>query len=277
MKCPKCGYVGFEDVERCRHCGYEFSLLTSTDELDLRIKDTTSGDSLEDVVLPDIPLTPPTPRSALSLFDTEPLITKPSPPRPPLAVRRSTPEVPRLRSQPRPASFEFSPDARPPAEPTPPLAGSVTSGAGHPPAANGFDDEEAAGLGARLSAVVIDLLLLSAVDAAVIYFTLQICGLTVDDLALIPKIPLVAFIAVQNVGYLVAFTAGGQTIGKMAMGIRVVPADELATLDVGHAAVRTLVWLALALPAGLGFLTALLGHDHRGLHDRFAGTRVVRA
>ena len=26
MKCPKCGYLGFEHVERCRNCGYDFSL-----------------------------------------------------------------------------------------------------------------------------------------------------------------------------------------------------------------------------------------------------------
>jgi uncharacterized RDD family membrane protein YckC len=37
------------------------------------------------------------------------------------------------------------------------------------------------------------------------------------------------------------------------------------------------VWAILAVPAGLGFLSALVGREHRGLHDRFAGTRVVRA
>ena len=26
MKCPKCEYLGFEEVDRCRNCGYEFSL-----------------------------------------------------------------------------------------------------------------------------------------------------------------------------------------------------------------------------------------------------------
>ena len=26
MKCPKCGYLGFESGDRCRNCGYEFSL-----------------------------------------------------------------------------------------------------------------------------------------------------------------------------------------------------------------------------------------------------------
>jgi uncharacterized RDD family membrane protein YckC len=87
----------------------------------------------------------------------------------------------------------------------------------------------------------------------------------------------VGFLLVQNGGYLAAFTAGGQTLGKMAMGIRVVAADETESLDMGRAILRTFLWLVLAVPGGLGFLTALLSRDHRGLHDRVAGTRVVRA
>jgi uncharacterized RDD family membrane protein YckC len=119
-------------------------------------------------------------------------------------------------------------------------------------------------------------LILAVIDAVVIYFTMKICGLTVDEIALLPKVPLLAFLFAQNGGYLVAFTAGGQTLGKMAAGIRVVPADEHETLDLGRAFLRTFVWMLLAVPAGLGFLTAFFSRDHRGLHDRFAGTRVVR-
>ena len=37
------------------------------------------------------------------------------------------------------------------------------------------------------------------------------------------------------------------------------------------------MWAILALPAGLGLFSASLSRDGRGLHDRFAGTRVVRA
>ena len=114
------------------------------------------------------------------------------------------------------------------------------------------------------------------VDAIVIYFTMQICGLSVADLGILPKGPLFAFLFVQNGGYLVAFTAGGQTLGKMAAGIRVVTAGSESSLDLGRAFLRTMVWVVLAVPAGLGFLTAFLSSDHRGLHDRFAGTRVVR-
>jgi uncharacterized RDD family membrane protein YckC len=106
---------------------------------------------------------------------------------------------------------------------------------------------------------------------------MQICGIGIEDVAILPKGPLLAFLLVQNGGYLVAFTAGGQTLGKMAAGIRVVPAVSDAPLDLGRAFLRTMMWGVLAIPAGLGFLTALFSRDHRGLHDRFAGTRVVRA
>ncbi len=137
-------------------------------------------------------------------------------------------------------------------------------------------EPEPAALSARVAAVAIDLIVLAAIDALVVYFTAQICGLTVRDLDVLPRAPLLAFLLVQNGGYLVAFTAGGQTLGKMAAGIKVVPARADASLDLGRSLLRTIVWAALAVPAGLGFLTALFGHDRRGLHDLCAGTRVVR-
>ena len=28
MKCPKCDYLGFETGDRCKNCGYDFSLLS---------------------------------------------------------------------------------------------------------------------------------------------------------------------------------------------------------------------------------------------------------
>jgi uncharacterized RDD family membrane protein YckC len=121
------------------------------------------------------------------------------------------------------------------------------------------------------------MLVLAAIDAAVIYFTMQICGVGLWDLGIVPKVPLLAFLLVQNGGYLVAFTVGGQTLGKMAAGIKVITSDSAHTLDVGRAALRTIVWLVLAAPAGLGFLSGAFSRDHRGLHDRLAGTRVVRA
>jgi uncharacterized RDD family membrane protein YckC len=63
----------------------------------------------------------------------------------------------------------------------------------------------------------------------------------------------------------------------MALGIKVISDDAGVSPDLAHAILRTLVWAALAVPAGLGLLTSLFSTDHRGLHDRCAGTRVVRA
>jgi uncharacterized RDD family membrane protein YckC len=305
MKCPKCGYLGFESVDRCRNCGYDFSLTVTSGHLELPLRVPSAepegpqslGDlSRLDAALPPEPLGPygggtpgiphaangaPAPGSTstdLPLFgaaipDDVPLITRPSPPRPPLAVRRATPEVPRLRNtSARGATLDLGLDQPLDDEGSGVATESTEAFARHA----GDDAEEDAAIGARFAAFLTDAMILAAVDAAVVYFTMQICGIGLQDLGILPRAPLFAFLLVQNGGYLVAFTAGGQTLGKMAAGIKVVPAEPRSSLDLGRAFVRELVWLALAAPAGLGLLT-VLSRDHRGVHDRFAGTRVVRA
>ena len=305
MKCPKCGYLGFETVDRCRNCGYEFAL-SSTDDLEYSIRgDERNVRPLDDLALVDAAAAPrpaapvadaeadldhllqstPAPSgrtTELPLFgprvpDDEPLIGKPATPRPPLAVRRPT-EVPRRAAEaPRSRNLDLDLDLTE-AEST--LGGIDTPrlepwAAALASAAADEVDSENAPVFARLMAVVIDLAVLAVIDVVVIYFTMQICGITVDELGIVPKGPLLAFLLVQNGGYLVAFTAGGQTLGKMAAGIRVVATESTRSLDLPRAIVRTLLWIVLAIPAGLGFLT-LLAPDRRGLHDRFAGSRVIR-
>src|SRR3954468_6558867 len=54
MKCPKCSYLGFERVDRCRNCGYDFSLTSPHPEPDLTIRrDTGTVHPLEDLSLID--------------------------------------------------------------------------------------------------------------------------------------------------------------------------------------------------------------------------------
>jgi uncharacterized RDD family membrane protein YckC len=294
MKCSKCGYLGFESADRCRNCGYQFSLSDEHDlpdlpELpnvpDLTIRREEEPSDLDDFVLVDAAAAPQVhtsaPAAALQLFapsvdDDTPLITKPSPPRPPLAVRKSTPEVARLRttSAPKAATLDLGLDLEsidaPSAPRVVPAERAHTSG----PEPMNYED---AGVARRIIAACVDSVILLAIDVVVIYFTMQICGVAVAEFGLLPKGPLVAFLVVQNVGYLVAFTAGGQTLGKMAAGIKVVPEGDEGSLDLGSALKRTVMWLVLAFPAGIGLLSTFFDHDHRGLHDRFAGTRVVRA
>ena len=214
-----------------------------------------------------------------------PLVIVPAAPRPPLSVRR-TPVKPRLRAVPQSIStvsadpvLEFAeeevevrgePDAGGPAAIAP---GSVAPSEGR--VETSASTGEVGGARARLAAAALDQLLLVAIDLTVVYFALRMVTLSMADWQLLPMAPLVAFLLLLKVAYFSAFTAvGGQTIGKMAAGVRVVT-DEGEPVDGARALRRTLAGLVSTAVFGLGFLPALVGSDRRTLHDRVAGTRVV--
>jgi uncharacterized RDD family membrane protein YckC len=266
MKCPKCGYLGFESTDRCRNCGYEFALSdpgpTARSEATPELRPALDLDRVIGAPPEDLPLFD----AAAELSDAEPLITMPPRPRAPLGVRRATPEIPRARVRtPRPSEetlFEVPPAAV--------LGDSRTARM-----ADGGEGSSAAGA-SRVIAAVIDAAILCGLDASVLYFTLRLCDLTPAELLDLPMIPLLAFFVLLNGGYFVAFTAvGGQSIGKMAVGIRVV-SDQNRAVPFGRATLRTLAYLVSALPLGAGFLPAVFGADHLALHDRLAHTRVIR-
>lgn len=289
MKCPKCGYLAFESGDRCRNCGYEFSLArSSADGLDFaldpgpehagpavdldRLIGTDELDSLQ-----DLPLFPPASGDGEARMarrsgmvgrtdpDDAPLIAAGQRPRAPLGVRRATPEVPRARPR----------TVKPAADDT--LFGVASDRAVTDPAHPDTAAQGAlAGPARRVAAAAIDGLLLCAVDGVVLYFTLRLLGLTAAQTFELPLIPLTAFFLLLNGGYFVAFTAvGGQSIGKMAAGIKVIGQEDEA-VPVGRATLRTLAYIVSALPLGAGFLPGVIGGDRLALHDRLAHTRVVR-
>jgi uncharacterized RDD family membrane protein YckC len=93
--------------------------------------------------------------------------------------------------------------------------------------------------------------------------------------------------AMLAVGYLASLVAlllnflvlpvfTGATVGKWATGLRI---ERLSgeRLGFGHATLRhTLGYLASLITLGLGFLLAAFDAEGRALHDRIAGTVVVR-
>jgi uncharacterized RDD family membrane protein YckC len=346
MKCPKCGYLGFETSDRCRNCGYDFSLSVVVEpsaELPLQPRDSAAG-PLADLSLgePAEPLARPSagldldrligvsaepeaavvsrpasaPRSTppverlrsepalasaassapeivqtpaaesgeaakgeLPLFaptghdvDDVPLITAPRPVRPPLSVRRATPDVPRGRSRTR-----VTPRRDDPSLELDPVSGdpvAVDASAAQPRLAT---DLRSAGVLARATALLVDTVLLGAIDAGVLYFTLAIAGLQVNEVRTLPLIPLIAFLLILDGGYLIAFTtAGGQTIGKMLTGIRVM-GDDGHRVDTAGAVLRAVGCLATVISLGIGYLPVFFSADGRALHDRIAGTRVVES
>jgi uncharacterized RDD family membrane protein YckC len=223
-----------------------------------------------------------TPSDPLPLFNPDdpddiPLIALPTAPRAPLSVRR-TAETPRLRAVPKttnaPApTLDFHEEARPDQMEEVDDEPRVLMRAAHrrPPAAVEGVREVA---GRRVAAALIDHTILFAIDAAVVYFTARMAGLGRAELHLLPILPIAIFLTLLKVSYFTAFTAiGGQTIGKMAVGIKVIA--ESGVMDSALAMRRTLAGVVSLLPLGLGFLPAFIGDDRRALHDRLTGTRVV--
>ncbi|MFN7979376.1 MAG: RDD family protein [Vicinamibacterales bacterium] len=277
MKCPKCSYVGYEATDRCRHCGYDFSLTLAEPASPAPVA------RMEPVPLPSIArerLAAPTPPEPAAVVDLPLQVTDPldvatsaterfaEPPPPagaPLAVRRTTERV-RSRGtgpvkRPRPALLdavqeETGTDA--PAD----APGVLASDSAAPPVA-------------RLLSAILDVLLLLVIDASVVYFTAKIANIPLAEIVLLPLAPLATFLVGLNVAYLTVFTAnGGQTLGKMAAGLRVEGTD--GPLTFGDATVRVVVAILGGLVAGAGFLPALWRHDRRAVHDQIAHTRVVK-
>ena len=140
--------------------------------------------------------------------------------------------------------------------------------------------QQPVGAAARLGAAVIDASLLAGISAGVIYLTLQVTGLSLGQIGLLPILPLSGLLVMMVVGYLLMFTvASGQTVGKMAMNLRVVGTSPEAIINdrvtVSQAAVRSMAALPSVLVLGLGFIPGLVGAG-LALHDRLAHTRVIR-
>lgn len=291
MKCPKCQYIGFESADRCRNCGYDFSLAPRADPgADLPLRGNQPMGPLSDFDLRDArgpQASPdaggaganrPTPREGteLPLFgdaarDDAPLV-RPVGQDAPLSVRRSTPAAARTR----PAAGAAPRAIEPPPDPGLPLDSGSDRAEDRAGATRDALDGRTVGMGPRAVAAALDWLLLLALDVGVVYFTLRVSRLANAEVLLLPAAPLASFLVLLNAGYLVLFTAAnGQTIGKMALGIKVVSAED-HPVSVGRAVVRVLAYLVTVLPGGLGLVPAAFDGARRGIHDRLAGTRVVR-
>jgi uncharacterized RDD family membrane protein YckC len=287
MKCPKCGYLGFETTDRCRNCQYDFSLAPLPAEPELALKSAertveTHGEFDLPALKPQTDT--PTP-SALDLdklfgaeestgpselpFEDAPIVPPPAA-RPPLAVRRGTTEVPRHRPRTtRPIRPELQLEPEQPVEETPTrdaMSDTVAS------------LMEMPALGARVGAAAIDALLLVALDAVILYLTLRVSGLqnTMDDIRVLPIIPFGGFLALLAFGYVAAFTvAGGQTVGKMLLSLRVI-GDDGRPIDAAGGVLRAAGCMLVPLTLGMSYVPVLVTAEHRAVHDRIAGTRVVR-
>jgi uncharacterized RDD family membrane protein YckC len=209
----------------------------------------------------------------------EPLVPLPEEPRPPLGVRRTIPESQVAKPRAMTARERKGPLDRD-------LLAGLQTDVARPREERAAQEATLsagpAGAGRRLVAAALDGALLGSLSVAVMWLTLRWCGLPIDRALMLPVlVPTSVFVSMLGVGYLVLFNAaGGQTLGKMAVGLRVVrevtPFDAGGPVSFGQATLRALLTLPSVLVAGAGFLPALIGEE-RAVHDRLAHTRVVRA
>ena len=80
-----------------------------------------------------------------------------------------------------------------------------------------------------------------------------------------------------GIGYFVYLEGGptGQTLGKKALGIRVISLDSGGPIGYGRAFIRYIGRIVSALLVYIGYLWMLWDSERQCWHDKFAGDVVV--
>ena len=119
-----------------------------------------------------------------------------------------------------------------------------------------------ASFGARLVAAIIDGLVVGVVSTSL----LALLGPVGQGLGVL-----------VSLGYYTYLegSPSGQTVGKRAMGIRVVSFANSGPLGHGPAAVRWIARFLSAIPLGLGYFWMLWDTEKQTWHDKLAGSVVV--
>lgn len=134
--------------------------------------------------------------------------------------------------------------------------------------------EERAGLGVRIAATLIDILILFALNGVLLYVYTHFFGVPVhvyeESLALrIPSFLLEMAFQVYFLG------TAGATPGKKIMGLQVVREDG-SPLDFSKGFELYWAYLLTALTLGIGFLILLGDPQKRALQDRLTKTKVLQ-
>jgi uncharacterized RDD family membrane protein YckC len=127
---------------------------------------------------------------------------------------------------------------------------------------------EYAGIGARLGADILDGILLWVVNMALTF------GVTAINQDMAPVASILGLVV--GFGYQMYFIgSSGQTPGKKAVGVKVVKPDG-GSVSYGNALGRAAAEMLSGCILGIGYLMAFWDPEKRTLHDRLAGTRVIK-
>ena len=278
--CASCGTVVMLPAKFCNACGHVLST------------DGAPSDAAEveiarprDVPPPDARPAPESPvHAAHAQAVPEPVAAPvPAPPPAPTPARAIAPAMAIAAPPRREAS---RPSSRPPAAPSargprsmPPRIVAV----GPTGTASLSAPTTEAGFGVRLVAGVIDLAIVATIQALLLtpvarhWWSRELPATPAD----VPYFPILVSLAMVPIALLLgaayyAFFWGlkGATPGKRVLGLTVAAEDGTTPIGMSRATLRVLGYLASGLLLGIGFLMIAFGGA--ALHDRIAGTRVLR-
>jgi len=143
------------------------------------------------------------------------------------------------------------------------------------------DEQQLASWGRRLAALLVDVIVL----VVAISVALVAAGMTADELRDRVEngetlLVIVLFLIPEAIYYTWMVGSRSQTVGKMAVGIKIVDAESRAPIGylrafrrwLSTAAMRALFWI----PAIVDHLWPLRDPKNQALHDKFARSVVVR-
>jgi len=218
---------------------------------------------------------------AAAAAPARPAAVPPPPPPAPAAARPAPPPPP-----PPPAAARPAPPPPPPApaaKPAPPPPPPAPSMAPAPQMQAAVGTLNYATFGPRLLAYLIDGFILSAImliPAAVIFAALYLPAMKNQQPGAIAGIIAILgylLIFVIAVGYQVYFIgAKGATPGKKIMKLKVTRLDGTYPIGMGKAFVRVLGYMINGFTCYIGWLMILWDKQRQGLHDKIAGTYVIK-
>ena len=144
-----------------------------------------------------------------------------------------------------------------------------------------MDEQQLASWGRRLAALLVDVIVL----VVAISVALVAAGMPADELRDRVEngetlLVIVLFLIPEAIYYTWMVGSRSQTVGKMALGIKIVDAESRAPIGylrafrrwISTAAMRALFWI----PAIVDHLWPLRDRRNQALHDKFARSVVVR-
>lgn len=266
--CASCGTVVVLPAKFCNACGHVLSV------------DAAPGSAAEIEIAPrDVPPPDPHPAADPPAHAAAHAQAMPEPVAVPLPAPVMAIAPPPRRDAPRPSSRPpAAPSTRGPRSmpPRPVAVGPTGTASLAAPATE-------AGFGVRLVAGVIDLAIVSAIQALLLapvarhWWSRELPATPAE----VPYFPILVSLAMVPVALVLgaayyAFFWGlkGATPGKRVLGLTVAAEDGTTPIGMSRATLRVLGYLASGLLLGIGFLMIAFGGT--ALHDRIAGTRVVR-